>query len=45
MRISLSGLTTEEEINEFLKAFDECYKKLNIRWFNEIGKNKCHMVY
>ena len=31
IRISLSGLTTEEEINEFLKAFDECYKKLNTR--------------
>lgn len=31
IRISLSGLTTEEEINKFLTAFDECYKKLNIR--------------
>ena len=31
VRISLAGLTTEEEINKFLTAFDECYKKLNIR--------------
>ena len=31
VRISLSGLTTNEEIDKFLKAFSECYKKLNIR--------------
>lgn len=28
LRISLSYLTTEEEIEEFLIAFDECYSKL-----------------
>lgn len=28
IRISLSYLTTEEEINIFKKAFDECYRKL-----------------
>ena len=27
-RISLSHLTTEEEISQFLKAFDTCYKEL-----------------
>lgn len=27
-RISLSHLTAEDEINEFLKAFDTCYKRL-----------------
>ena len=31
VRISLSGLTTKEEINKFLDAFDKCYKELNIR--------------
>lgn len=30
IRISLSYLTTKEEIDKFLKAFDECYKKLEI---------------
>ena len=29
IRISLSHLTTTEEINQFLKAFDEVYKRLN----------------
>lgn len=28
-RISLSHLTTEEEITQFLKAFDDCYKELS----------------
>lgn len=28
IRISLSHLTTLEEINNFLKVFDECYKKI-----------------
>ena len=28
VRISLSHLTTKEEINKFLKAFDICYKRL-----------------
>ena len=28
IRISLSYLTTEDEINEFIKYFDTCYKKL-----------------
>lgn len=31
VRISLSGLTTDEEISKFLNAFDKCYKELNIR--------------
>ncbi len=31
VRISLSGLTTSEEIDKFLNAFNECYNKLNIR--------------
>jgi len=30
IRISLSGITTEEEIDKFLEAFDKCYKELNI---------------
>ena len=30
LRISLSYLTTEEEINKFLSIFDECYKKLDL---------------
>jgi len=29
-RISLSHLTTEEEVDTFMKSFDECYKKLTI---------------
>lgn len=29
VRVSLSHLTTIEEINKFLQAFDECYKKFN----------------
>jgi len=28
LRISLSYLTTEEEINEFIKGFDKCYKRM-----------------
>ena len=28
LRISLSHLTTEEEIDEFLKIFDKCYKEM-----------------
>ncbi len=32
LRISLSHLTTKEEINKFLEAFDKCYNKLtNLR--------------
>lgn len=31
IRISLSYLTTEEEIEKFLNIFDICYKKLNIK--------------
>lgn len=31
LRISLSHLTTEKEIEEFIKAFDECYKKLTLK--------------
>lgn len=31
LRISLSYLTTEEEIDEFLKIFDICYQKLNLK--------------
>jgi len=30
LRISLSYMTTEEEIDKFLEVFDECYKKLDI---------------
>lgn len=30
-RISLSHLTTEEEIQEFLRVFDHCYKKLLLK--------------
>lgn len=30
IRISLSYLTTEEEVNKFLEVFDECYNKLNM---------------
>lgn len=30
LRISLSYLTTEEEIDKFLSIFDECYKKLDM---------------
>ena len=30
LRISLSHLTTEEEVLEFLNVFDKCYQKLNI---------------
>ena len=28
LRVSISHLTTEEEINEFLQIFDKCYKEL-----------------
>lgn len=31
LRISLSGHTTRLEIDEFLAAFDKCYRKLNIK--------------
>ena len=31
LRISLSYLTTEKEIEEFTKSFDECYKKLTLK--------------
>ena len=31
LRITLSHLTTEEEITAFLNAFDICYKKLNLK--------------
>ena len=30
LRISLSYLTTELEVNKFLEVFDECYKKLEM---------------
>ena len=30
LRISLSYMTTEEEVDEFLSVFDECYKKLEM---------------
>ena len=30
IRVSISYVTTKEEIDKFLKAFDECYKKLEI---------------
>ena len=30
VRISLSYLTTKEECDEFLKAFDKCYKELTV---------------
>ena len=30
IRVSLSGITTEEEIDKFLESFDKCYKELNI---------------
>lgn len=30
LRISLSYMTTEEEVNKFLQVFDECYKKLEM---------------
>ena len=31
IRISLSGLTTRDEINKFLDAFSECYTKLSVK--------------
>lgn len=31
LRITLSHLTTEEEITKFLNAFDICYQKLNLK--------------
>ena len=31
IRVSLSSLTTKDEVDEFLKAFKECYDKLNIK--------------
>ena len=30
IRISISYLTTRDEINKFINVFDECYKKLII---------------
>ena len=30
LRISLSYMTTEEEIDKFLSVFDECYRKLEM---------------
>ena len=30
LRISLSYMTTEDEVNKFLSVFDECYKKLEM---------------
>ena len=30
VRISLSYMTTEYEVETFLEAFDECYKKLSL---------------
>lgn len=30
LRISLSYLTTEDEVREFLRVFDKCYKKLDM---------------
>ena len=35
IRISLSHLTTKEDINTFLDVFDECYKKLDFGGKNE----------
>ena len=29
VRVSISHLTTDEEINKFLEAFDFCYKRFN----------------
>lgn len=31
LRISISYLTTEEEINKFLEVFDICYRRLNLK--------------
>ena len=31
LRITLSHLTTEEEIEKFLTIFDKCYQKLNLK--------------
>ena len=31
IRISLSHLTTEEEIEKFLTIFDKCYQKLKLK--------------
>ena len=31
LRISLSYLTTEDEIDRFLEFFDECYKRLLLK--------------
>lgn len=31
VRVSLSGLTTREEVNKFLDAFSECYTKLSAK--------------
>ena len=38
IRISISYKTTEEEIDYFIKSFDECYKKL-MELKNGINKN------
>ena len=31
IRVSLSALTTKEEINEFIRSFDECYNSLMLK--------------
>ncbi len=31
IRISLSYLTTEEEVQQFLEAFEQCYQRLNLK--------------
>ena len=31
IRISLSYITTKEEINKFLEIFDKCYKELKLK--------------
>ena len=31
LRVSISRKTTEEEIDLFIKCFDKCYKKLQMR--------------
>ena len=30
LRISISYMTTEEEVDKFLEIFSECYKKLDM---------------
>ena len=31
VRISLAGITTDEEVDYFLECFDKCYQKLNLK--------------